>query len=70
MAIQTTVLTVEGMSCQHCVSRVTKAAGSLPGVSAVSVDLAAKTARVEYDPGVVTLDQIRSAIKDQGYEVK
>ncbi len=63
------VLHVEGMSCQHCVKAITKAVGGLPGVAGVSVDLAAKTAAVEYDPKKCTLDKIRLEIEDQGYEI-
>jgi copper chaperone CopZ len=37
-----TVLSVDGMSCDHCVRAITKAVGALPGVSHVAVDLNAK----------------------------
>jgi len=32
-------LTVEGMSCNHCVNSIKKAVGGLEGVSNVDVDL-------------------------------
>ncbi len=69
MATETINLTVEGMSCQHCVMSVQKAVGALKGVSGVQVDLAAKRVTVGYDPGLVDLAAIRAAIDDQGYEV-
>jgi copper chaperone len=65
----TTVLKVNGMSCQHCVNAVTKAVGALPGVSNVSVDLEGKTVTVEHDPASAPLDKIKFEIEDQGYEV-
>lgn len=63
------VLHVNGMSCQHCVKAIEKAVGALPGVAGVSVDLAAKTATVEYDPEKGTVEKIRLEIEDQGYEI-
>lgn len=65
----TTTLTVDGMSCQHCVQAVTKAVQALPGVTDVQVDLAAKTAVVAHD-AALTADDIRAAIEDQGYDVQ
>ena len=70
MAIESSVLNVEGMSCQHCVMSVEKAVGALNGVKKVAVDLKAKQVRVEYDPRQVSLEKIKATIDDQGYEVK
>ena len=70
MAQETTILNVEGMSCQHCVASVNKAVGSLQGVSSVRVDLPGKKVAVDYDPQIVTLQAIKEAIEDQGYDVK
>lgn len=63
------VLKVDGMSCEHCVRAITNAVGALPGVEQVSVDLKAKTVTFNYDPVQSTLDQIKSEIEDQGYDV-
>ena len=65
----TTVLHVEGMSCEHCVKAVTKAVTALGGVSGVQVDLQNKTVAVEYDPEAATLAQMKEAIEEQGYDV-
>lgn len=65
--METVVLNVEGMSCGHCVSAVEGAAAEV-GASA-KVDLAAKTATVEFDPAKVSLDKIKEAIEDQGYDI-
>lgn len=70
MSKVTTVLKVEGMSCQHCVNSVNKAVGELKGVDKVSVDLKGKTVSVDYNQDQVGLDQIKEVIEDQGYEVK
>ncbi|MDR2359705.1 MAG: copper chaperone CopZ [Oscillospiraceae bacterium] len=66
--MQTTLIKVDGMSCKHCVKAVTNAVSALSGVKAVEVDLDAGTASVEYDASAVTLDKIKAAITDEGYE--
>lgn len=62
-------LNVEGMSCPHCVRAVSDAVSELPGVADVSIDLAEKTVKVEFDPTKSTLDNIKAEITDQGYTV-
>jgi copper ion binding protein len=62
-------LKVIGMSCDHCKNAVEKAVRGLPGVLAAQVDLTAGTVRVEYDPAKSSLDDIKQAIVDAGYEV-
>ncbi|WP_211747158.1 copper ion binding protein [Paenibacillus sp. Marseille-Q4541] len=60
-------LNVKGMSCNHCVKSVE---GALESVGAKgNVDLAAGTVSVEYDEQKVTVDQVKHAIEDQGYDV-
>ena len=63
------VLRVTGMSCEHCVKAINNAVGALPGVAAVSADLAGKTVTVEHESAICPLDKIKLAIEDQGYEV-
>lgn len=62
------VLKVEGMSCGHCVMRVEKALGKVPGVSKVQVSLADKTAEVEGE----NLDSkaLIQAVISSGYQAK
>jgi copper chaperone len=64
-----TVLNVEGMSCSHCVNAVTKAVTALEGVSGVNVDLEGKKVAVDYDADRVSLDSIKEAIEEEGYDV-
>ncbi|CAM4488062.1 copper chaperone [Paenibacillus endophyticus] len=61
------VLKVEGMTCGHCVSAVEKAVGQTGAVG--KVDLASKKVSVEYDEGKVTIEAVKAAIEDQGYDV-
>lgn len=65
--MQKVTLHVEGMSCNHCVNAVE---GAVKKVGAFGkVDLAAHSVDVEFDEAKVTLDQIKAAIEDQGYDV-
>ena len=58
---------VPGVSCEHCRAAITNEVGALGGVSAVAVDLEAKTVTVSGS----ALDDaaIRNAIDDAGYDV-
>lgn len=69
MAQTTIELTVEGMSCNHCVMAVKKALTGLEGIRQVEVDLQAKKVRVDYEDGTANLQGIRAAIEGQGYKV-
>lgn len=62
-------LTVQGMSCGHCVKSVEGSVGKLSGVSEVKVHLENGTVDVEFDSNQVTLDTIKETIDDQGYDV-
>lgn len=65
--MSTLTYSVPGVSCDHCVHAISGEVGGLEGVSAVDVDLTAKTVTVQGDP----LDDaaIRAAIDEAGYEV-
>lgn len=69
MAKEIRTLTVNGMSCEHCVKAIKGAAGSLNGVDSVDVDLKSKKVTVEFDPEKVTVALIKDSIEDQGYDV-
>jgi copper chaperone CopZ len=62
---QTTEIKVTGMSCEHCVAAVGKAARSVPGVTDALVDLKAGTVKVQ---GAFERTQVVEAIKAAGYE--
>lgn len=60
----TTKLSVQGMTCGHCVSHVTKALEALPGVQSAQVDLASSSATVTGDASVAAM---LAAIAAEGY---
>ena len=65
--MQNIVLNVEGMSCNHCVNSIE---GALKEIGATgTVDLNASTVTVQFDENKLTLDNIKEAIEEQGYDV-
>lgn len=67
--MQKETLTVEGMSCGHCVKAIEDSVGKLDGVKSVQVSLEDKKVEVEFNGSQVILDDIKEAIDDQGYDV-
>ncbi len=62
-------LSVSGMTCDHCVQTVEKAIRALTGVSQVRVALDEQKAFVQFSADQISLDTIKKAVKDAGYEV-
>jgi copper ion binding protein len=62
------VVKIEGMSCMHCVGKVEKGLKALEGVLSAAVDLEGKQATVRYDPEKVTVEIIRKAVTETGYQ--
>lgn len=58
---------VEGMMCNHCKASVEKVLSAVPGVSAVTVDLEAKTAAVTCDD-TVTDAALFAAVEKKGFK--
>ncbi len=61
-------LSIEGMTCNHCVSSVDKALRAVPGVTEVKVDLASKSAVVQAGDAV-TDAALSEAVNDIGFDV-
>jgi len=68
--LSTANLTVTGMTCAACVENIQQAVGDLPGVAKVVVNLASGSARVEYEPAITPLSEIKRAIRELGYGVE
>jgi copper chaperone len=62
-----TTFSVEGMSCGHCVSAVTRAVQQVDAAASVQVDLSKQTVAVT--SGSAT-DAVKAAIEQAGYPVK
>lgn len=61
------ILTIQGMSCQHCVNRVKNTIEALPGVTGAEVTIG--SAAVSYDPSLLSEDALKVAVQDAGYTV-
>ncbi len=65
--IMKTILNVNGMTCGHCSGRVEQALNAIDGVNA-KVNLEEKNVSIEH-PDSVSLEVLKKAIIDAGYEV-
>ena len=58
-------LTIEGMTCEHCVRAVRGRLERTPGVKVEDVQVGSAT--LEYDAATTSLDDVEEAIADEGY---
>lgn len=65
---QTVTLKVGGMMCATCVETIETALKALPGVLEARVNLGVETARVTYNPSVTSIEDMKKAIEDAGYQ--
>ncbi len=65
--MSTAKISIEGMSCMHCVSRVKQALEGLDGVSDCDVQVGSAT--VTYDEGRLSRADLEAAITKAGYKV-
>lgn len=64
----TQTISVPEIHCDHCKMSIEGAVNAVEGVKTASVDVPAATVAVEYDDPA-TLEAIKGAIEEQGYEV-
>lgn len=65
--MKTQDLTIEGMSCGHCVMHVKKELSRVNGLTIENVEIG--KARVRYDETKVTPDHLAKAIEQAGYKL-
>lgn len=58
-------LTIEGMTCEHCVRAVRGRLEKTPGVEVEQVAIGSAT--VKLDRGAASVDDVQDAISDEGY---
>jgi len=68
--MRTEPLTVTGMTCGGCVTKVTRALKATAGVAEVKVSLATGEVSVQYDESRATPEQLKLAVTSAGYGVK
>ncbi|MDR4521530.1 MAG: cation transporter [Nitrosomonas sp.] len=67
--MQTTTLKIQGMTCGGCVNSVKTALERLSGVDQVDVSLENAEAVIQYAPSLASIDQLKTAISDAGFDV-
>src|SRR2546427_11654870 len=60
---------ISGLHCSLCTGTIEKALGRLPGVHKVAVSLTHEQALVEFDPAMVTAEDLVRTLKDIGYSL-
>ena len=69
MASERKVLKVSGMSCAACSARIEKSLSSHDGITLVEAIFSSNMVTVEYDPDVISLDEIKRVLAKTGYPV-
>jgi len=60
---------VIGMDCSVCSANVEKKLQSLKGINSASVSLASRTALVDYNPDIISLENMKREISNAGYDL-
>jgi len=66
--MSTVTVNVTGMSCGHCATSVREEVGSIPGVTAVAVDVASGKLTIDSEHDVEA-EAIKSAVEEAGYQL-
>ena len=63
-------LSIDGMSCASCVAKIERALTSSPGVIEAQVNLATRTATVNYATGATAPESLAQVITEIGYPAR
>ena len=66
--VHSETISIGGMTCSSCSTRLEKVLSRLEGVTSATVNLAAEKATVAFDPRVVRLSAIKEAIARAGFQ--
>ena len=65
--MKTQELTIEGMSCGHCVMHVKKELSKLSGLTIENIEIG--KARVQIDESQVNFERMAKAVEEAGYKL-
>ncbi|MCJ2165420.1 MULTISPECIES: heavy metal translocating P-type ATPase [unclassified Pseudodesulfovibrio] len=65
-----TTAQIKGMHCAACSGRIERVVGTMNGVDTVSVNLAAETMDLSFDPDAITEQAVGERIKELGFEAE
>ncbi|UOQ47002.1 copper chaperone CopZ [Gracilibacillus caseinilyticus] len=68
--MEQTTLQVQGMTCGHCKASVEGALKELKGITTTEVHLDKGTVDVSYEENQVSVDDMKEAIEEQGYDIQ
>lgn len=63
-------VSINGMRCESCVRNIESTISSKPGIIRIKVDLANARGQVQFDPMLLTAEQIAEMIDDMGFDVR
>lgn len=61
---RTVVFRVEGMHCNSCVLNIQSTVSALPAVTSVVVSLENKSAAINYNPSLISIEKLRKAVEN------
>ena len=67
--MSTVILSVPGISCEHCERAITQALTAQPGVSAVQVDIPRKQVTLTFDDRQLSLERVKEVLAEEDYPV-
>jgi P-type Cu+ transporter len=63
------ILKIKGMHCASCAGIISKVIEKLEGVSSVYVNFATETAKIRFDPKVISVEKMNNEISRLGYSI-
>ena len=68
--MKTVNLTVTNVACGGCSAKIENALVKLEGVESVSIDVPTRVLNMDYDPDVISLDDVREEVVALGYDIE
>ena len=60
---------IVGMACAACAANVEKRLKGLKGIQSVAVSLPGRSAQIDYDPAIISLEKIKQEVNNAGYDL-
>lgn len=60
---------IVGMACAACAANVEKRLKDLKGIQSVAVSLPGRSAQIDYDPAVISLEKMKQEVNNAGYDL-
>lgn len=60
---------IVGMACAACAANVEKRLKGLKGIQSVAISLPGRSAQIDYDPAVISLEKMKQEVNNAGYDL-